>query len=84
MISTELDELLHLFGPCVIIFCRAHFEIEIESVLNCRDNIQDCVYLHRNKSHAAAPQPDILSFCPNDFMLGEAEVSENILGRKGQ
>lgn len=62
--------------------CLEHFEIE--SVLSCRDNSQGCVYLYGSKSHATAPQPDILSFCLNDFMLGEAESRVNISGRKGQ
>ena len=41
------------------------------------------VDLQRNKSHAIALQPNILSFCLNDFMHREAELRGNISGKRG-
>lgn len=40
--------------------------------------------LSTEKQIATALRPNILSFCPNDFMLRVAELREDLSGKKGQ
>lgn len=52
------------------------------ALFSCWGNNQHC--LSTEKQIATALWPNVLSFCPNDFMLRVAEMRENLSGKKGQ